>query len=50
VKLIRYGDDGFERPACIDSQGRLRDLSKSGDTVKLGIEGLGEQSQTVTAA
>jgi 2-keto-4-pentenoate hydratase/2-oxohepta-3-ene-1,7-dioic acid hydratase in catechol pathway len=28
VKLIRYGDDGFERPGCIDSQGRLRDLSR----------------------
>jgi ureidoglycolate lyase len=28
VKLIRYGDDGFERPGCMDSQGRLRDLSR----------------------
>jgi len=27
MKLIRYGDDGFERPGCLDSQGRVRDLS-----------------------
>jgi 2-keto-4-pentenoate hydratase/2-oxohepta-3-ene-1,7-dioic acid hydratase in catechol pathway len=28
VKLMRYGDDGFERPGLIDSQGALRDLSR----------------------
>jgi len=27
VKLARYGDPGAERPACIDRDGRLRDLS-----------------------
>lgn len=27
MKLVRYGDDGDERPGLIDSTGRLRDLS-----------------------
>jgi len=27
VKFARYGDPGAERPACIDRDGRLRDLS-----------------------
>ena len=27
MKLARYGDPGAERPACIDRDGRLRDLS-----------------------
>ena len=28
MKLCRYGKNGFEKPAMIDSEGRLRDLSK----------------------
>ena len=27
MKLVRFGDDGFEKPGVIDSQGVLRDLS-----------------------
>jgi 2,4-diketo-3-deoxy-L-fuconate hydrolase len=27
VKFVRYGDPGAERPACVDRDGRLRDLS-----------------------
>ena len=28
MKLCRYGKDGFEKPAMIDNEGKLRDLSK----------------------
>jgi 2,4-didehydro-3-deoxy-L-rhamnonate hydrolase len=28
MKLCRYGKDGFEKPGMIDSEGKLRDLSK----------------------
>jgi 2-keto-4-pentenoate hydratase/2-oxohepta-3-ene-1,7-dioic acid hydratase in catechol pathway len=28
MKLCRYGKNGFEKPAMVDSEGRLRDLSK----------------------
>ncbi|MBM4225475.1 MAG: fumarylacetoacetate hydrolase family protein, partial [Gammaproteobacteria bacterium] len=28
MKLCRYGKNGFEKPGMIDSEGRLRDLSK----------------------
>ena len=28
MKLCRYGKSGFEKPGVIDSEGRLRDLSK----------------------
>jgi len=28
MKLCRYGKDGFEKPAIVDADGRLRDLSK----------------------
>ena len=28
MKLCRYGKNGFEKPGIIDSEGRLRDLSK----------------------
>ena len=28
MKLCRYGKNGFEKPAMVDADGRLRDLSK----------------------
>ena len=28
MKLCRYGKNGFEKPGMVDSEGRLRDLSK----------------------
>ena len=28
MKLCRYGKEGHEKPGLIDSQGKLRDLSK----------------------
>ena len=28
MKLCRYGKNGFEKPGMIDSEGRIRDLSK----------------------
>lgn len=28
MKLLRYGDPGHEKPACLDSQGHIRDLSQ----------------------
>ena len=28
MKLCRYGKNGYEKPGMIDSEGRLRDLSK----------------------
>jgi hypothetical protein len=33
MKLCRYGKAGFEKPGVIDSEGRLRDLSKVVDNI-----------------
>ena len=33
MKLCRYGKNGFEKPGLIDSEGRLRDLSKVIDNI-----------------
>jgi ureidoglycolate lyase len=27
MRLLRYGEPGFEKPGCLDSQGQIRDLS-----------------------
>lgn len=34
MKLMRYGPPGFEKPGCIDKQGRIRDLSKEIDDIR----------------
>ena len=33
MKLCRYGKNGFEKPGIIDSEGRLRDLSKVAENI-----------------
>ena len=33
MKLCRYGKAGYEKPGVIDSEGRLRDLSKVVDSI-----------------
>ena len=33
MKLCRYGKAGYEKPGVIDSEGRLRDLSKVVDNI-----------------
>lgn len=34
MKLMRYGHLGFEKPGCIDNEGRIRDLSKELDDIR----------------
>ena len=33
MKLCRYGKSGYEKPGMIDSEGKLRDLSKIVDNI-----------------
>lgn len=37
MKLLRYGDCGVEKPALLDDQGRLRDLSAHVDDISLDV-------------
>ena len=66
MKLLRYGPKGQEKPGLLDAQGRVRDLSahvadiagdaitpvflRAGKQMRLGIEGLGVQTQTTVQA
>ena len=42
MKLLRYGKIGQEKPAILDAEGRLRDLS--GVVADLAGEALGRES------
>jgi len=62
MKLLRYGAPGAEKPAILDQDGRIRDLSgltgdidgsflvSPGQAMRLGIDGLGVQQQRVVSA
>ena len=34
MKLLRYGEKGKEKPGILDSQGQIRDISKTIDDIK----------------
>ena len=63
MKLLRYGPPGCEKPGMLDANGRTGTppgvgmgvkpapvFLKPGQTVRLGIQGLGEQHQQTRAA
>ena len=37
MKLVRYGDRGFERPGLVDADGKIRDLSGALSDLSPGV-------------
>ena len=45
MKLLRYGDTGFEKPGLMDSEGDIRDLSAVVDDITGAV--LDDESRTL---
>jgi 2-keto-4-pentenoate hydratase/2-oxohepta-3-ene-1,7-dioic acid hydratase in catechol pathway len=48
LKLVRFGEKGHEKPG-VGLGMKPQVFLKNGDTMRLGIDGLGEQAQKVVA-